>query len=209
MRPGLVLLGAALLALAVAGLAALFWVPIPAAPTTVTTSTTWTASPGQSNSTELVGAPALAGSLEIHWQSSRPLDVALYSSGGCPPGTSGCAGWSPAANWTGATAGNWTVSGTVRFPYLLTWANPGAAPASVALSSVTTESSTATLSTLSELVLGLGVGVLGFGGGLALFLGLFLRGGVYGARPPPVSRSAEDVERIAEAPGEPPGAGRH
>jgi hypothetical protein len=61
------------------------------------------------------------------------------------------------------------------------------------------------LSTGFELLLDASAGALLAVGGVLVFLGLFLRGNVYGPPPPVVSRSADDVEEIARG-GPPPGA---
>ncbi|HYK93718.1 MAG TPA: hypothetical protein VEY07_06715 [Thermoplasmata archaeon] len=199
MRPGLVVIGVTLLVLGVAGLVSLFLVPIPSPATTSTASNSWTAGPGAGNSTEIVGPAAHPGSLTLRWQSTFPLTAAVYTSGGCPPGTAGCPGWHLAASWTAAVSGNWTVDGTVQFPYLFVWSNPSQRSGSVVLSTETVTPASATLSPLSELLLGLGVGVVAFGGGLSLFLGLFLRAGVYRGPPPVVSKSADDVADIVDS----------
>lgn len=205
MRPGLVGIGVALLGLAVAGLVALFLIPIPTGSTTNTSSTSWTAGPGTANSSELVGPTSLHGSLTIRWQSALPLTVKIYISNGCPPGGPGCGGWQLAQSGTAQPSGNWSTSGTVRFPYLFAWSNPSSAAGTIVLTAVTTQPGSASLAPLSELVLGLAVGVLGFGGSVLLFLGLFLRGGVYRRGSPPTSaRSPGGAGSDREDPAGPP-----
>lgn len=194
MRPGLVILGVGLLVLGAGGLATLFLVPIATPSVTNSSSNSWTAGPAATNSTEILGPSAHAGTFTIRWQSSLPLSVAIYTSSGCPPGTPGCPGWHLAVNWTASSSGNWSVDGTVQFPYLFEWANPTSRAGTVVMTTQTVTPASATLSPLSELLLGLGVGVVAFGGGLALFLGLFLRGGVYRGPPPVLPRGPDDLD---------------
>ena len=56
----------------------------------------------------------------------------------------------------------------------------------------------ASLSLEFDLLLGAGAAGLFLVGALAIFLGLFLRGDPYGPRLPLVSRSADDVEDLAQ-----------
>lgn len=193
-RPGLVAVGVALVGLAVGGLVALFLIPIPAPTTVDSSSTSWSTIPGSSNSTEVVGPSSISGTFEVRWQSAIPISASLWGSGGCDPRSAGCPGWFPVENWTSARSGNWSISGTVRFPFLFTWSNPGPTSGMIVLTTSTTQGGTASLAPLSELLLGLGVGVLAFGGGIAVFLGLFLRGGVYSPQPAPLPRHPDDVE---------------
>ncbi len=197
MRPGLVAIGVVFLVLAAGGLVALFLIPIPTPTVTDTSSTSWTAGPHASNATEIFGPSYLEGAFEINWQSSLPLTIRVYTSTGCTPGVSGCPDWQLAQTFTGAPSGNWSTPGPLRFPFLVAWTNAGSVAGPVVLTTVTTQGGSVGLSPLSEILLGLGVGALGFVGGLAMFLGFFLRGGVYRGPPPLVSRGAEDVEEIA------------
>lgn len=197
--------GLAFLLLAAGGLAALFLIPIPPPTVTDTSSTSWSAPPGASNSTVLTGESTFTGSVNVEWQSALPLTVAIYGSQGCLPGTAGCGPWHALATFTAQPSGNWSAAGTLHFPLLFAWTNPGRAAGPVLVTTTATQTGSASLSPLSEVFLGLGVGALGFVGGVALFLGLFLRGGVYRGRPPLVSRRAEDAEMIArEGPDDPP-----
>ncbi len=186
--------------LAVGGVAALFVIPIPTPTVTNTSTLRWSAPAGSSNSTELTGPAYLDAGLDLRWSSSAAITLRVYTSNGCTPGVGGCPAWQLVASTANGTSGEWTSSGPLRFPFLISWGNPGPTAASVLLTTVTTQAGSAALSPLSELLLGLGVGALAFVGGLALFLGFFLRGGVYGSPAPLVSRSAEDVEEIAGTP---------
>lgn len=192
MRPGLVAVGAALLVVAAGGVAALALVPIPANGLSATSTGTWLATPGQTNATTIEGGSTVDGVLSVHWVSSAPLTVAVFGSGGCPPDRAGCADWSEIDHWNASSTGWWNVSGTLHFPYLVTFWNPGSGSATVHISATTTVAATASLSPVSQLFLGLSVGAVGFIGGVALYLGLFLRGGVYADRPRPPPPSPPD-----------------
>src|SRR5258708_22238816 len=124
----------------------------------------------------------MAGDLEIAWRSALPLTVSIYSSGGCPPGTDGCGDWALVANWTATPSGSWWLNGTLAFPYLLAWQNPGAVGGPLALTTVVVAPAGESFSMWSVVVLGLGIAALAVVGSIAVFLGLFLRAGPY---PPP------------------------
>ncbi len=64
-------------------------------------------------------------------------------------------------------------------------------------SAVESWNSTATSPLWTALLVDAVAVALGAVGAVALFLGLFLRGGVFRGPPPMVSRSAEDAEEIA------------
>lgn len=192
MRPGLVAVGTGFLALAAAGVVALFLIPIPSPPVTDTTTSTWTAPPHSANGTEIAGASSQSGTLVLSWSTHLPLNVKVYLSQGCQPGVNGCPAWQLAFNATDDPIGNFTASTPLHFPFLFSWANPSSSGGGVALTAATTTQGTAALSPVSQILLGLGVGALGFVGGVALFLGLFLRGGVYDERRRPPLRLPPD-----------------
>lgn len=193
MRPGLVAVGSGFLALAVAGVVALVLIPIPTPSVTSTTTTSWTAPARSANATEIEGASTVQGSFVLSWSTHLPLNVKVYVSDGCQPGVGGCANWRLAFNATDDPTGNFTESAPLHFPFLFSWANPSPASGGVSLSAATTTQGTTSLSPISQLLLGLGVGALGFVGGIALFLGLFLRGGVFSGRGGPPLRPPPDL----------------
>lgn len=210
MRPGLVVVGVSLLVLAASSVVVLFIAPMPAGTTTNTTTTTWTAPADSENSTAISGQSGVAESLAVQWQASQPISGAFYTTGGCGSG----AGGAPCplelrASWNGTRTGAWSVNGTVACPCRFSWTNAGSSPSAVVLTTVTTVTASSSYSPLSELVLGLGAGVLGFGGAIALFLGLFLRGGVLAGPRPVVPRHPDDGAELEAAPpprsGGPPG----
>lgn len=187
MRPGLVAVGTGFLALAVAGVVALFLIPIPTSSVTDSTTTTWTAPGHSANGTEIAGASTVQGTFVLSWSTQLPLIVKVYTSQGCQPGVGSCPPWQLVFNSSDAPVGNYTHTAPLHFPFLFRWANPSGGSGGVQLTAATTTQGQTALSPISQLLLGLGVGALGFVGAVALFLGLFLRGGVYagGSRLPP------------------------
>ena len=94
-------------------------------------------------------------------------------------------------------SGYWSTSGVLSFPYLLNVSNTAAAPASFL--ATFTESftvHTGPIPPVTELFVYTGGAILTVIGALAVFLGLFLRGGVYRGPPRVTSRSAEDVGEL-------------
>lgn len=192
MRPGLVALGTGFLALAVAGVVALFLIPIPTPPYTNSTTTTWTAAGHSANGTEIAGSSTVHGSFQLSWATQLPLVVKVYTSQGCDPGVAGCPPWQLVFNSSDDPVGNFSEGSPVHFPFLFSWANPSGQSGGVELTAATTTQAQTTLSPVSQLLLGLGVAALGFVGAVAFFLGLFLRGGVYSGRGGPAVRPPPD-----------------
>lgn len=204
MRPGLVAVGTGFLALAVAGVVALFLIPIPTPSVTNTTTTSWTAPAHGANGTEIEGASTVQGSFLLSWSTHLPLVVKVYTSTGCQPGVAGCPAWKLVFNASDSPAGNFSAGAPIHFPFLFSWANPSGNSGGVQLTAATTMQGEASLSPISQLLLGLGVGALGFVGGIALFLGLFLRGGVYSGWGRPPLRPPLDLPPPGSDAGEPP-----
>jgi hypothetical protein len=198
MRTGLVLVGTALALLGAVTVATAVSYNPPSPVTHVsTTQSTWTVPAlGRTTTPVLWG---LNGSFAVTWSSSMALNVALTATL-CPTHCS--YGSAPITNWTGQMQGSWQSSGAPAYPYVLAFTNPNHASAAVALTAHSTVTSPVPATDVFVQVLStLAGGVLLVIGGMALFLGLFLRRGVYVGRPTPVSRHADDAEAIA---GEPP-----
>ncbi|MCI4364555.1 MAG: hypothetical protein L3K10_00600 [Thermoplasmata archaeon] len=130
-----------------------------------------------------------SGSLELNWVSSSNVNVSFYRATNC--GFLGvvkpsdyCPDGPPIVSWASNASGHWNTTGRISFPCLLNLQNPG--PKTVNVTAVFDEvwASTGpkvptwvTLSTIAG-----GIACISIGG-VAIFLGLFLRSGVY-ARPP-------------------------
>jgi hypothetical protein len=126
-----------------------------------------------------------SGSLGLTWVASSDVNVSLYLATNClfvGAGTRAlyCPEGPPLATWASNSSGHWNTSGTIRFPFLLNLQNPG--PKTVNLTAVFDEvwasSSPKVPTWIFVSVLAGGVTCLTLGA-IAIFLGLFLRSGVY------------------------------
>jgi hypothetical protein len=201
MRPGLALVGAVLLVLALAALVL------------VTFNSTgdravqrvWTIPTGSlpANGTEfalLQGTNVSSGQLSVSWSGSLPASVRLYEVPGCRAAATACIQGPPIHAWPAAQSGNWSTSGPLVFPFLVVWNTSSPVPGNwglTAVESVTTPVTPAIWQTAVLYATGAALAVIG---AVALFLGLFLRAGAYARSAPLVSRSADDVEQIAGPP---------
>jgi hypothetical protein len=124
------------------------------------------------------------------WSATRSVQVSLYVAGACANQTPDyvCPSGNPLGHWW-STTGTVSWTGAVTEPWVLIVANPNATDA--ALNGTLVESypaPTSFSSGINLIILILGSFTLIGIGALALFLGLFLRGGVYQPRPPPVGQ---------------------
>ncbi|MCI4340507.1 MAG: hypothetical protein L3K06_04930 [Thermoplasmata archaeon] len=204
MRPGLVIVGALLLVLAVAAIGVVTFAPngthevrnslaIPVQDLL----------PNATNFALLTGANASDGTFSISWSSTIPSDVALFQAPGCRSAALACASGPAVQVWTQSHGGNWSVSGSLGFPYLILWNTSSPIAGTWGLTGTETTTTSLTPGVFQTLVIDLAGGALAVVGAVAVFLGLFLRGGAYLGAAPIVSRSAEDVETVARAPGPP------
>ena len=146
---------------------------------------------------QLSGVPQSSAHVELIWASSENLQVEVFASGTCPHGGNLCPNGPPLVSWW-SNSGTWSVTGPAAFPLILNLTNPNATSAS--FSGTFLESYSAggwtNLTWLQLLPLTGGVVLLVIGG-LAVFLGLFLRSGVYQRAPgvgPIVDLDEEDDE---------------
>ena len=197
MRPGLVAIGVSLLVLAVATIGAVYLLP-GTAPTNRDTNNVnpQTVAAHASGHFLLYGTESSSGTFSLKWQSTVPLDVGLWAAPVCPNGPASCAPPARIGGWTAATSGNssWTLA--LHYPMTLEWTNNGSSSGTFEASSVATTSGSGALPALTILLIGVTVASVGVVGAVALFLGLFLRGNVYGPPPPLISRSADDVHGL-------------
>jgi hypothetical protein len=146
---------------------------------------------GDSNYTHVIPASLQKSASVVYaWSSTRSVQVYLYVAAGCPNNTAGyvCPGGPALKTWWSDT-GVWSWTGSVSEPWLLIVVNPNSTAASY--NSTLVESypaMTAFGSGWNLFVLLIGSIVLIGIGALALFLGLFLRGGVYGPPREPVGQ---------------------
>jgi len=201
-RPWLVVIGMVFLTLALGSAATLYF----AIQGTSTVSTTVTSPPTFSvgaHGTQVLFFSGSNGSSErfsLSWHSTGPLSVQLEE----PPTCAASCGdrlllWSWPSNLTGAWAGN----GPFTYPLVCVLQNLLSRTANVTLTARVVATTPTHPSLGFVVIVGAGAGALFIVGGLAIFLGLFLRGNPYGLQAAPVSRSAEDVEELTrdERPG--------
>ena len=134
-------------------------------------------------------------SIGLTWSTNAPANVSLTPAGPCENSLGVCPIGPPLFNWTLATSGKETSNSANASAYILDVTNPGAGTlqfsAAVSVGTSTTSPFPAWAWGLIALA---GVVLLAIGG-IALFLGLFLPGGVYRnpdaeairTRPPPKS----------------------
>jgi hypothetical protein len=127
-------------------------------------------------------------SLNVSWGTSAPCGVGLQCS---PPPQ-------PLGVWSDRNNGTWSYAGRLAGPLYLQWYNPGRGGGSIGFTLRQTVTSPSAFPGLGPLLVDASLGILAVIGALALFLGAFLRGGVYRGPAPLVSRGADDAELIAD-----------
>jgi len=144
--------------------------------------------PAESQTSLIEGSNVGSGNLVIAWTSTSIVSVELYRTVPCgsPPGV--CATGAAIVRWNSTESGRWSESGTLSFPVLFDVQDVG--QVMVTLQGTVVEMySVGGLPAWAFLSFIAGGGVLIGIGGLAVFFGLFLRGGVYSERtrerPPP------------------------
>jgi hypothetical protein len=199
-RPGLVVVGLALLAVGgVVGYAGLTLPGTGYASGLTETISAPNIAPAQLRVVEITVTNSSSGSFSLSWASPATLNVSLYQGVACPSPAHYCESGRALADWPANTSGNWRHTGTIMSPYLLAMQNPGSA--NVTLEGSLAESypdgtSPAPTSTVLTVLAG-GVLLVTIGG-LALFLGLFLRRGVYAEPESVPPRYAHELDRPRE-----------
>ena len=140
-------------------------------------------------------SPQKSAAVIFAWSSTRSVQVSLYVAGGCPTQTVGyvCPSGGALKHWWSET-GTWSWSGAVTEPWLLIVVNPNSTAAALNGTLVESYPAPTSFSSGINLVVLLVGSILLIGiGALALFLGLFLRGGVYQPRPEPVGQPDSSI----------------
>lgn len=193
MRPWLVVIGVVFLTLAAGTLAALLFAGS-GNQSTATTPTTYRLSGILPNATEELPFSGSGGASEqfsLVWQATGALHVVLRQTQPC---SGSCGGDPLLVAWPSNSSGDWSGSGPFHFPLLCDIQNVQSQPLNVTLSGRAVSSSPTTLSLEFEVILGAAAAGLFLVGGLAAFIGLFLRGSPFLPGPAPVRRSADDLE---------------
>ncbi|MCI4318774.1 MAG: hypothetical protein L3K23_01405 [Thermoplasmata archaeon] len=201
MRPGLVVIGVAFLTLTVGTFASLY---LPAAPGPSTSVHTFTGLPEPAPAKAAGSSPAIdpvnaSATFLLTWRSTVDLNVSWpWGAGPSCGGGLPCAPFlQPLATWTNQSSGSWSFSGRLSGPLYLEWTNAGASGGSISFTLRQTITSGSGLAGVGGLLVDASLVILAAIGALALFLGVFLRAGVYRGPPRLVSRGPEDAEAIA------------
>jgi len=184
-RTGLVVVGVILLLVGAGVTLSAFFEPGAPSLTKVNPLAAPNLQPGQPRTMVVWLENTSSGTLQLNWVSSSNVNVSVYLATSCAfVGYSTKALYCPdgpaLASWPSNSSGHWTTSGAISFPFLLNLQNTG--PKAVNVSAVFDEQWASTsppvptwifLSTLAG-----GIACVSLGG-VAIFLGLFLRSGVY------------------------------
>jgi hypothetical protein len=147
-----------------------------------------------------------SGTLELNWVSSSDVNVSVYRATSCGFVTSNthvlyCPDGPALATWASNSSGHWNISGEISFPLLLNLDNLG--QKSVTVNAVFDEVWASTSPPVPTWIflsaLAGGVACISLGA-VAIFLGLFLRGGVYSSGPRRDELDPEDPEFDPDGP---------
>ena len=213
MRPGLVIVGVLLAVVGAATLLSVVVLPLAAPATSVSRSTETFVVPGQASASSGIHLPSASPqSLVISWASDRPVTVDLLPAVPCAHGASGlCPDGAAVQQWNQTEGGSYSAGSGFAGAYLLRATTSSNVAATINWTLVETYASVEQQLPLWSYAafLAAAVGLLGIGA-VGIFLGIFLRSGVYGGRPPVVPLGPEVLEEWAwasdpDAPDEPPG----
>lgn len=202
MRPWLAVIGILFLTLGLGTAATLYFAGEvnPATSTAVTSPPMFSIGPGGTDVVTLYGSNGTAEQFHFSWHSSGPLNVQLLEPQPC---SGPCGNRVSLQNWPANVSGTWSGTGPFDYPLFCVLTNSQSTALNVTLMSRAQATNPTHLSLLFEIALGGGAAALFVVGGLAVFLGIFLRVDPYGPDPPYVSRSADDVEELTRE--DPPG----
>lgn len=198
-------MGGLLLTLGAGALASLYVLAAPAPTTTTSITGPPVVVPARQEASTPTISLVTSGSatLRVTWQSTVEVNASLTAGKACAGIPPSCGATQVLASGAGSTA-VWVVGSPGRGPVYITWYDAGSVAGTVRYTVAETVASPNQLPTLTLLLVDIGLGSLTAIGGLALFLGLFLRGGIYRRGPPLVSRSADDADAIAAHASGPP-----
>lgn len=189
MRTGLVVLGVAFVVVGSAALGTLYLEP-PGSVHVLSTSTYFLelAGPaGPATTPPLWGQNGTRAIFLLAWEAPTPVDVAIYPGNGSAACLGRACGPAPLARWSSARSGTFDPADPV-FPYWLEARLGTNGTTTVTVTTRSVSNANAGWPTLGLLaVAGTGLLVVGIGG-VALFLGLFLRSDPYGPPRPPRRR---------------------
>lgn len=192
MRPWLVVIGVVFLALAGGTLATLYFGSSGNPTTVVTPYSQLSLGANTTERLSLYGSNGSSEQFSLVWQASTPIAVILEQVLPCPGHCDHVL-----VAWSSNLSGTWAGSGPFAYPLQCVLENAQSHPTTVTLTGRAVTSNPTHFSLEIEFVLGAGAAGLLLVGGLAVFLGVFLKGDPYGPRSPEVSPSPEDAEEVA------------
>jgi len=156
--------------------------------------------PNQTRVAVILMTNTSSGSLALSWSATNSLTVKLFQGVRCTGESGYCAVGSALASWPANTSGSWNRTGPLAFPFLFSMYN--FALANLTLRGTLAESFTVGPNSLPTWALAIilvgGVTLVAIGV-IAVFLGLFLRSGVYTQPEAVTPRYAHELAR----PGDP------
>ena len=200
MRKGLLIVGLGVAIVGATFIATLVSLPPPPSQISASTLDFPYILTNSSKTSKITPADAPSATMYFSWVSDYSIAVSLYDAVPCAPGNRSCTSTPALVSWVENSSGDWNSSGRVDLPVYVVLTNNGSTPVTVSGTVVATYvPSTPYLPTWSLVALVTGAIVLLGIGAVAIFLGLFLPGGVY-ARPPssPPESIAEDDRFLAE-----------
>lgn len=200
MRPGLVLIGTVIGVIGAGLIVTLFFLSSSALTTNRTSFENPTLS-AQSTWQEVVtrSTPGQA-SVVLTWNSSEPVNVTFTPAQTCDSLLGYCPVGAPVFNWTLKTSGQSTDSSASATAYILGVVNPNSGESRVSAVVSVTYNPGSPLPDWGWILIVAGGVILVAIGGIAVFLGLFLPGGVY-QDPGQVMRGRPPIFEPPEEPG--------
>jgi hypothetical protein len=153
----------------------------------------------------VAGVDQPSANVVVNWTATGPVNVHLYQGVACAAPGGICANGTALAAWSGTSGGEWSTRGAVSFPWVLEIQNPSRSTSSLTGTLLESWPATSTLSFGWSLLVSLVGAIILMGiGGVAVFLGLFLRSGVY--RPSAGAGEGDDPPDLYDPdfPDEPP-----
>jgi hypothetical protein len=196
-RLGLLVIGVTIGIVGAGVIASMFFLPGPTSQTQLGSVTVPRLGPAESQTALIEGNNVSSGTLAVAWTSTSIVDVELYRTVPCgtPPGV--CATGPAVARWNATESGRWSESGDLSFPVMFQVQDVG--QVMITLQGTVVEMySVGGLPTWAFLSFIAGGGVLIGIGALAVFFGLFLRGGIYTDRNPPDYDYPDDLDGAEE-----------
>ncbi|MCI4372380.1 MAG: hypothetical protein L3K02_01860 [Thermoplasmata archaeon] len=184
-RTGLVVIGVALAVVGAGLTLSAFFEPGAPSQTQVNPLTAPNLQPGLPRTMVVWLENTSSGTLELNWVSSSDVNVSVYRGTNCGFVTSNtvviyCPSGPALASWPSNSSGHWNISGAISFPLLLNLDNLGSKVVNVnaVFDEVWASTSPSVPTWVFVSTLAGGVACISLGA-VAVFLGIFLKGGVY------------------------------